>query len=50
MAGSNLGIGLILGESERFDIGMRIRHLSNGGTKDVNWGINHIMLRFAVRF
>jgi len=50
LAGSNLGIGLILGESEKFDVGVRIRHLSNGGTEDINWGINHIMLRLALRF
>jgi hypothetical protein len=50
LAGSNAGIGLIFGKSDRFDIGLRIRHLSNAGTKDTNWGINHIMGRFAVRF
>jgi hypothetical protein len=50
LAGSNVGIGLILGESERFDAGLRIRHLSNGGTRDINWGINHYMMRVAVRF
>ncbi len=50
LAGSNIGIGLILGKAEIFDVGLRIRHLSNGGTKDVNWGINHAMLRLAIRF
>lgn len=50
LAGSNIGIGLVFGESPRFDVGARFRHLSNGGTKDVNWGINFIMLRLAIRF
>ncbi len=50
LVGSNVGIGLVLGESERFDVGLRIRHLSNGGTRDINWGINHYMVRAAVRF
>jgi len=50
LAGSNVGIGLIFGKSEQIDIGLRIRHLSNAGTKDTNWGINHIMGRVAVRF
>ena len=39
-----------IGEAERVDIGVRIRHLSNGGTEDINWGINHLMLRTAIRF
>ena len=50
LAGSNLGCGIVIGESERFDIGVRIRHLSNGGIEDINWGINHLMLRAAIRF
>ncbi len=50
LAGSNVGVGLVLGNSERFDIGLRIRHLSNGGTRDINWGINHYMMRAAIRF
>lgn len=50
LAGSNLGGGIVFGESERIDIGIRIRHLSNGGTEEINWGINHLMLRAAIRF
>lgn len=50
LAGSNIGIGVVIGKSEKVDIGIRVRHLSNGGTKDVNWGINHIMARLAIRF
>lgn len=50
LAGSNVGIGLVLGKSERLDVGLRVRHLSNAGTSDINWGINHYMGRVAVRF
>ena len=50
LAGSNAGVGLVLGEAERVDIGLRIRHLSNGGTSEINWGINHYMVRAAFRF
>lgn len=50
LAGSNVGVGLVLGESERVDVGLRVRHLSNGGTSEINWGINHYMLRVALRF
>ncbi len=50
LAGSNIGAGVLLGKSDRFDIGLRIRHLSNGGTREINWGINHLLLRASVRF
>jgi len=50
LAGSNAGVGLVLGEAERVDVGLRIRHLSNGGTSEINWGINHYMVRAAFRF
>jgi lipid A 3-O-deacylase len=49
MIGSNLGLGLVLGEDDQFDIGIRLRHLSNGGTEEINWGINHYMIRMAFR-
>ncbi len=50
LAGSNVGCGIVIGESERVDIGIRLRHLSNGGIEEINWGINHLMLRTAIRF
>jgi len=50
LAGSNLGAGIIMGKSQRFDAGLRVRHLSNAGTKEINWGINHAMVRLAIRF
>jgi hypothetical protein len=48
--GSNADIGILLGRTGKIDIGLRWRHLSNGGTKEPNWGINHIMGRMAIRF
>ncbi len=48
-AGSNLGIGLLFGSEERFEAGIRIRHLSNAGTDADNWGVNQILARLAIR-
>ncbi len=50
LAGSNIGAGLMFGKTDRFDLGFRIRHLSNGGTHDNNWGINHVLLRGSLHF
>lgn len=50
LASSNIGAGLVFGRDERFEIGLRIRHLSNAGTDDLNWGINQILGRIALRF
>lgn len=49
-AGSNIGIGLLFPRDERFELGLRLRHLSNGGTDDFNWGVNQLLARFGVRF
>lgn len=49
-AGSNIGIGLLFPRDERFELGLRLRHLSNGGTDDSNWGVNQLLARFGVRF
>jgi hypothetical protein len=49
-AGSNIGIGLMFPRSERFELGLRLRHLSNAGTDEFNWGVNQLLLRFGVRF
>lgn len=45
---SNAGIGILFGQSKRFDLGLRARHLSNAGTKQINWGINFYMFRIAI--
>ncbi len=49
-AGSNIGIGLLFPRDERFELGLRLRHLSNAGTDDFNWGVNQLLARFGVRF
>ena len=49
-AGSNVGIGLLFSRDERFELGLRLRHLSNAGTDEANWGVNQLLLRFGVRF
>lgn len=46
--GSKIGIGLTLGDY--MDIVGRVRHLSNAGLSDPNWGINHVMLMVVSRF
>lgn len=49
-AGSNIGVGLLFGRGERFEIGVRVRHLSNAGTDEINWGVNQVLGRIALRF
>ncbi len=49
-AGSNIGIGLLFPRDERFELGLRLRHLSNAGTDEFNWGVNQLLARFGVRF
>lgn len=49
-AGSNIGIGLLFSRAERFELGVRLRHLSNAGTDEFNWGVNQLMARFGIRF
>jgi lipid A 3-O-deacylase len=46
--GSKIGLGVTLGAN--MDIGARIRHLSNAGLSDPNWGINHVLLVVSTRF
>lgn len=49
-AGSNIGVGVLFPRDERFELGLRLRHLSNAGTDDSNWGVNQLLARFGVRF
>lgn len=49
-AGSNIGIGFLFPRDERFELGLRLRHLSNGGTESFNWGVNQLLVRLGVRF
>lgn len=45
--GDHLGAGFRFGAEERFDLGLRFQHLSNGGLRNPNPGINFLLLRFA---
>ena len=48
--GDHLGAGLRFGDKGRYDLGYRYQHLSNGGIKDPNQGINFHQLRLQYRF
>lgn len=46
--GDHLGVGVRFGAHDRYDVGVRLQHLSNGGLRDPNPGINFVLLRLAV--
>lgn len=48
--GDHVGAGLLLGKRSQFDLGYRFQHLSNGGIKDPNSGINFHQLRLGYLF
>ena len=48
--GSALGAGLRFGEGGRFDLGLRVRHLSNAGIRKPNWGVNVAELRLKLAY
>jgi hypothetical protein len=48
--GDHLAAGWRFGERGRYDIGLRVQHLSNGGIKQPNPGINFAIVRFAYYF
>lgn len=48
--GDHLGAGWRFGERGRYDVGLRLQHLSNGGISKPNPGINFVLLRLACRF
>jgi hypothetical protein len=50
LASSNIGAGFLFGRDERFEVGARIRHLSNAGTDELNWGVNQLLARIGYRF
>ncbi len=47
--GDHAGIGLLLGKRQRYDVTFRFQHLSNGGVRAPNHGVNFSSLRFGVR-
>ena len=46
--GSHLGAGYVF--ANRVDIGLRIQHISNGGIKKPNDGVNFAVIRASYRF
>ena len=48
--GDHIGIGWRFGPRGRYDVGLRAQHLSNGGLKQPNPGINFAVVRLAYQF
>ena len=48
--GDHLGLGVRFGEQQQFDLGYRYQHLSNGGIKKPNQGINLNQVHFVYHF
>jgi hypothetical protein len=48
--GSHLGFGLRFGERQRYDLSVRVQHISNARIKQPNDGINFASMRFVYRF
>ena len=48
--GDHIGVGVRYGPRYRYDLGVRLQHLSNGGLADPNPGINFVQVRLAYRF
>jgi hypothetical protein len=48
--GDHVGVGVRFGDRRQFDLGYRFQHLSNGGLKKPNQGINFNQIRFAYSF
>ena len=48
--GDHIGVGARFGDRRQFDLGYRFQHLSNGGIKKPNQGINFNQIRFAYHF
>jgi lipid A 3-O-deacylase len=44
--GDHVGAGMRFGPRERYDVGLRLQHLSNGGIRKPNPGIDFLQLRF----
>lgn len=48
--GDHIGAGYRFGERGRYDLGLRLQHVSNGGIKRPNPGINFALVRFQYHF
>jgi hypothetical protein len=48
--GDHIGAGRRFGPRERYDVSVRLQHLSNGGIRKPNPGIDFLQLRFQYHF
>ncbi len=48
--GDHVGAGVRFGDKGRYDLGVRFQHLSNGGIKKPNNGLNFTLVRFQYHF
>lgn len=48
--GDHVGAGMTFGRRRIYDLGVRFQHLSNGGIRSPNPGINHSVVRLAIQF
>ena len=48
--GDHIGAGYRFGDKGRYDLGVRLQHVSNGGIKKPNPGINFALVRFQYHF
>jgi lipid A 3-O-deacylase len=48
--GEFAGVGVLLGDGGRYDVGLKLIHQSNGNLKKPNDGMDFLVLRMAVRF
>jgi lipid A 3-O-deacylase len=48
--GDHIGIGRRFGSRGRYDLGLRLQHLSNGGIDNPNPGINFLQLRLQYHY
>lgn len=46
--GDLVGVGWRLGQQKDYELGLRLQHISNGGIKKPNQGINFLELRFVI--
>ena len=46
--GDHIGAGFRFGAQNRYDLGLRLQHLSNAGIRNPNPGINFLQIRFQV--
>ena len=44
--GTHAGAGYRFGPARRYDLGLRVQHISNGGLREPNPGINFLSVRF----